>query len=214
MIREKESVAVLIVIFIAALVLGYFTVLIMTRIQTLQLSVNAGGGTPLDVSGWNAYRNDQYGFELQYPPSWNTSTEGSLGASPLIVFGNPPSGISTYALQVFVEDNPSMFSSGRYVHDLLDKARAEDVANAVIGPTPAITPHFDKTYVLTVGGYSAYELYNVFEFDHGAERIYVAHGDKVIRFDFPVAKENPNISLPVANSQVAHEIINTLVLTK
>jgi hypothetical protein len=214
MIREKESTAVLIVIFFAIGVLGYFMVVIMGRLQALQADINTGGTTPVDVSGWEAYRNDTYGFELQFPSTWKVLTYGLDGDPPFVTFGNPPSGTSTYVMQVFIENNPKMLSSGGYVHDLLDAARAEDAANAAIAPAPQKAPHFDKAYVLTVGGHPAYELYNVFEFDRGAERIYVAHGSKILRFDFPVAKENPNISLPVANGQIAHEIMNTLVFTK
>lgn len=89
-----------------------------------------------------------------------------------------------------------------------------DAQNAVLGPAPQIAPRFEKTYVLTVGGYTAYELYDVFEFDHDAEWVYVAHGAEALHFDFPTAVEDPNLSLPVANNGVAHEIMNTLVFIK
>ena len=214
MIRDKERTAVLIVIFLAIGVLGYFMALIMVRIKAIQVDISTGGVSPVDVSGWETYRNGEYGFELQYPSSWKFSADGLAAIPPVVAFGNPLTGTSTYVMQVFMDKNPKMLSSGSYAHDLLAIARAEDAANAEIAPTPQIAPQFDKVYVLTVGGYSAFELYNVFEFDHGAERIYVAHGDEVLRFDFPVQKENPNIALPVANGQIAHEIMNTLVFTK
>jgi hypothetical protein len=31
-----------------------------------------------------------------------------------------------------------------------------------------------------------------------------------LHFDFPMAEENPNLSLPVANNNIAHEIVDTL----
>ncbi len=212
--HEKETVAVWIVIFAAIGVLGYFVTVTTLRLQTLQANYNTGELLPVDVSGWLTYRNDDYGFELEYPPTWQIATGGLTSQNPYLIIGNPIDGTSTYQLTLFIEGNPDLLSSGSYVHSVLDAARAEDEANAKIGPSPKIAPSYDRAYVLTVGGYPAYELYNVFEFDHNAERIYVARNTETLRFDFPVAKENPNIWLPVANNQVAHNIMNTLVFTR
>ncbi len=214
MIRKDEPISVLVAIIIAAASVGCFVfVVVVQRLQSLQNEITATGAVPVDISGWQTYRNDQYGFELAYPPGWKMYTGGLAGATPFIVFGNPLEGIKTYARYVFIESNTQALSSGEYAHAVIAAARAQDAANAASGPAPQTAPRFEKSYLLTVGGYPAYELYDVFEFDHNAERIYVANGDKALRFDFPVAQENPNLSLPEANNVIAHEIMNTLVFT-
>lgn len=203
MIREKEPFSALLAIIIAIASVGVFVfIVVIQRLQSLQDEISASTAAPVDVSGWQTYSNSQYGFELEYPPQWQLSTDGLANDSPFIAFGNPLDGTSTYDLDVFVENNSSSLSSGEYVHALVAAAKASDTLL-----------QFDKSEVLTVGSYPAYELYNVFEFDQGAERIYVAHGDEALRFDFPVAQENPNLSLPIANNAVAHEIVDTLVFT-
>ncbi len=214
MIREKEPFSVLIAIIIAVASVGCFVfVVVIQRLQSLQTEIAMSNAAPVDVSGWQTYQNGQYGFELEYPPGWEISTDGLANDSPFVAFGNPLMGTETYDMQVFIEENPSSLSSSEYAHAVLAAARAQDAANSANDPAPQTAPQFEKPYVLTVGGYPAYELYGVFEFDHNAERIYVAHGGEALQFDFPVAEENPNISLPVANNGIAHEIMNTLVFT-
>jgi hypothetical protein len=215
MMREKEPLSALIAIIIAVASTGCFVfVVVIQRLESLQSEIAASNATPVDVSGWQTYQNDQYGFELEYPSGWEVSTDGLGSASPFVAFGNPLTGMKTYDVQVFIESNPSLLSSGEYAHAVLNAARAQDAVNSASGPAPQTAPRFDKLYMLTVGGYSAYEFYNVFEFDHNAEWIYVSHGSEALRFDFPVARENPNLSLPVINNGVAHQIVNTLIFTQ
>lgn len=216
-IREKEPASVLLAIVIALAAVGTFMfIVVLGRIQALQEEVALSNIPPVDISGWATYHNDQYGFEIEYPAGWQLLTAGLTSDTPYLVLGNPPTGIKTYAMQIFIENNPNMLSSGSYVHALLTSLRAEDAANkaAVSAPQPQLTPSFEKTFIPNTAGYPAYELYKVFEFDHNAERIYIAHGTIALRFDFPIAEENPNLSLPVANNGVAHNIINTLVFSK
>jgi hypothetical protein len=215
MIREKEPMSALVAIMIAiASLVTFMFVVVMNRLQLLQTQISASNVSPVDVSGWMTYHNSEYGFELSYPSEWELSTDGLQNDAPFVAFGNPLDGAKTYAMQVFIEKNPNALSSGAYEHALLAADQAQDAANAKNGAAPRVTPQFEKVYTFQVGGYPAYELYKVFEFDHFAERIYVAHGTEVLRFDFPSPQENPNLSLPVANNGIAHEILGTLVFTR
>lgn len=215
MIRPEEPKAVMTAILIAIASLGCLVFVAFTRIAAVQSELAASVTAPVDVSDWNTYHNDTYGFSVEYPPEWTVNTNGLAAATPFLTLGNPLSGIKTYALQIFIENNADSLSSGEYVHALLAADRAADAASgADNGLAPRETPQFTKAYVLTADGYSAYELYDVFEFDRNAERVYVAHGNETLRFDFPVAEENPNLSLPVANNGTAHEIMDTLIFTQ
>lgn len=217
MIRNQEPTAVLTAIVIAIVSVGCLLFVVFARVQEEAIQTPASEIAAAEMSGWETYTNTDYGFQLDYPPGWSLDTSGLQNVTPFIAFGNPLSGTKTYSLEVFIQNDPSGLSSGEYVHLLLANDRAQDAANSASGPAPTVTPQYSKTEILSVGestDYEAYELYGVFEFDHNAEQIYVTHGTTALRFDFPIAQENPNISLPVANNAVAHEIINTLVFTK
>ena len=166
----------------------------------------------VDTSAWPIYRNEQFGFSLQYPPNWQVFTGGLSADTPFIAFGDPLSGTTTYTMYLYIEQNPQSLSAAEYVHQLLATDRAEDAANAKTGPAPTITPQFKSNYLTTLNGNNAYELFDVFEFDHNAERVYVANGTTALRFDFPVADANPNIASPAHNNGVAHLMLGTLVL--
>lgn len=213
--HENEGWAVVIVIAVGAVLLVYAaarTVGQVIALNNLQ-SMDSPSAREEQTAGWTTYQDNNFHFSVRYPPSWHMITSDLNAETPFVVIGNPPNGTKTYAVQIFIHKNPNALSSGEYVHALLESARAQDVANSASGPAPQIAPRFDKAYVLTVGGYQAYELYNVFAFDHNAERIYIAHGTEVLQFDFPVAQENTNLSLPVANNGIAREIMNTLTFT-
>jgi hypothetical protein len=210
MIRAKESTAVLVTIVVAICALAGLMFVMMGRLSVIQNEIGKSNSSAVDVSGWETYRNNQYGFELEYPSQWVLDTNGLSGETPFVVFGNPLAGTKTYSMSVFIEKNPGSFSSGGYVHAQLNAYGAVDAPQSG-GPT--LAPHFQKTYAFMVGGYPAYELYGVFDFDRNSEWVYVAHAGFVLRFDFPVAEENPNLSLPVANNEIARGIMNTLVFT-
>ncbi len=167
-----------------------------------------------DTANWKTYDNADLGFSLKYPEGWQFSTAGLHASIPRVMLGNPLEGKAVYSFQISIENNTSSLSAADYVKKILNDAQAEDVANAKNGPAPQIAPRFDKQYQLLISSYDGYELYNVFEFDHNAERIYVTNGDEVLVFDFPVADENLNLQSPTANNAISHQILGTLQLKK
>lgn len=206
MTHRKEVLAVLIVVGAVALILVYVAARAIGQVVAL-----GNGSGAIDTSSWQTYQNTTFGFSVQYPPNWKIYTGGLLASTPFVVLGNPLNGTSTYAMDIFIEQNPKSLSSGQYAHQLLTAARAQDAANSKNGPAPLVAPRFATSYLTTVNGNAAYELFDVFEFDHNAERIYVSHGTIALRFDFPAADPNPNLASPANNNAIAHMIMNTLV---
>jgi len=98
MAREQEPRAVLTAIMVAIASLGCLMFVIVNRLQVLQAEVAATNAAPVDVSGWSTYRNDAYGFELEYPAGWTMYTGGLSGSAPFVSFGNPLSGLKTYSM--------------------------------------------------------------------------------------------------------------------
>ncbi len=166
--------------------------------------------TAVDTSGWKAFTDQRYGVTLKYPANWQVN--GALGKQTLLRIGHPLSGMAVYMMTVEVKDDPQELSPKAFVAKILADDAAEDVRNGAPTASPPVTPSFAKEFDLTVGGYPAFELYRVFRFDEHTEQIYVQHGATMLVFEFPVAEANPNLSEPVANSAIAHEIINTLIL--
>lgn len=210
MMREKEGWAVFIIVAVGAGLLVYAAAHAVGQL----LSIQSGSFTnylSVDTLGWQTYQNFDYGFSVKYPPDWQLSIDGLTNQTPFVAIGNPIEGTSTYTLQIFIENNSSSLSSGAYVHQFLAADKAQDIASGVAqGQAPQVTPQYQESYLLNVGSYEAYELSSVFEFDHDADQIYVAHGNVALHFDFPSGQEDPNISLPVANNTIAHEIVDTL----
>jgi hypothetical protein len=207
--HRKELWAALIVVVAVTAILVYVASSAIGQVAVLQQENNVSSA--IDTSAWPIYRNAEYGFSLQYPPNWQLFTSGLSAGTPFIALGNPLNGTTTYTMEIFIEPNPQSLSSGEYVHQLLNADRAQDATNAKSGPAPTVTPQFKSNYVTTVNGNDAYELFDVFEFDHNAEQIYVANGMTVLLFDFPVADANPNIASPANNNAIAHMILGTFV---
>ena len=203
-----------ILLIVAIGVIGYLTE------QNAPYYPGPSGGTPpsaqagVDTSGWTAYTSSNFGFSVKYPAEWQFSDAGIHSATPSIEIGNPLTGQTTYGLRIWMVVTDSQVSSAEYVKALLTHDRAQDAKNAQSGPAPQVTPRFTDEYAVTVNTYPGYELFNVFEFDHNAEQIYVAHGSQVLVFDFPIAEENPNLSSPADNNAIARAIVNTLQFTQ
>jgi len=170
------------------------------------------GSAPVIPAGWQNYQNSDYGFSLYYPPDWQMNTGQLQNDVPAVLFGNPINGTSTYTLRVSVMPNRDSLSSAQYVASMLAQDEAHDAANGT--NTPQSSAQFMRSTGFAVNDNDGYELNNVFEFDHDAERIYVARNDEVLVFDFPVADANPNISSPAENNVAAHQIVKTLAFIK
>lgn len=207
MTHRKELWAALIVVVAITAVLVFVAARAIGQVTAFQ-----NQNSVVDTSAWPIYRNAQFGFSLQYPPNWQIFTGGLSADTPFVALGNPLSGTTTYTMYIFIDQNPQSLSATNYVHQLLIADRAQDDANAKTSSAPTITPQFKSNYLTTVNGNDAYELFDVFEFDHNAEQVYVANGTAALRFDFPVSDANPNIAAPANNNAVAHLILGTLVL--
>jgi hypothetical protein len=207
--HRKEIWAVLIVVVAVTAILVYVAARAIGQVTALEQE--NGGVNAIDTSAWQTYHNAEFGFSVQYPPNWQIFTSGLSANTPFVAIGNPLNGTTTYTMEIFIEQNPQSLSSAEYVHQVLIADRAQDAANATSEPAPTVTPQFKTSYLTTVNGNDAYELFDVFEFDHNAEQIYVASGVTVLHFDFPVADANPNIASPSNNNAIAHMIIGTLV---
>lgn len=175
------------------------------------MSVFSGATPP--PAGWVQYRNAAYGFSLFYPPDWQVVTSTLVSDPPAVVFGNPATGTTTYDVRVSIEKNESGLSSAEYVSRMLAGVEAQDAASAIVGSAAQASVMFAHATAFSVGNGQAYELNNVFEFDHQSEQIYAAHGTETLLFDFPTADPNPNIADPAANNAIAHQIFGTLIFT-
>ncbi|MDE2019490.1 MAG: hypothetical protein KGJ13_04030 [Patescibacteria group bacterium] len=165
-----------------------------------------------DTSDWKTFTSSLFNFSFKYPADWQKSNDPLNNVNPHVFFGHPLNGTTTYSLKLFIYDNPKNLSAADYVAQMLADDRAQDASNSANGSAPRLTPQFSKQFALTVGQVPAYELYDVFEFDHQAEQVYVRQGKKVILFDFPMPSENPNIANPAENNVIAHQILDSLQL--
>ena len=163
-------------------------------------------------AGWQSYQNADYGFSLAYPADWQVNTSQLQNDVPAVLFGNPIEGTTTYTLRVSMEKNDGKLSSAGYVENMLAKMQIDDQTNGT--NTPSVMVQFEHASGTPIAANDSYELYNVFEFDHQAEQVYVAHDDKILVFDFPLAEANPNIASSTENNAIAHEILATLEFGK
>ncbi len=195
------------VVIIVAAIAGIF---IKYPVSTWQGIID--GSAPIIPAGWVNYENSDYGFSISYPANWQISTSSLQDDVPSIVFGNPIDGTTTYTLRMSIVPNNSGFSSVEFVADMLSQVKAQDEANGT--NSPSLSAQFASSTSFAVDENSGYELDNVFEFDHAAEQIYMAHNDNVLVFDFPTADANPNIASPTDNNATAHKIFQTLTFIK
>jgi len=207
--KKRTWKIVFAIVAIAALAVIIAGILIKWPISTWQGIIN---GKPVIPAGWQNYANSDYGFSLAYPPNWQIFTGLLQNDVPSVVFGNPINGTTTYTLRVTIGKNDLSLSSGEYIEHMLGKFVAQDQLNGT--NTPQLSVLFARANAFAVNENGGFELNNVFEFDHNAEQIYIAHNNKVFVFDFPIADQNPNLSAPAENNIIAHQIVKTVSFTK
>jgi len=141
----------------------------------------------IDEEHWKIFTNEKYRYQIDIPPGWEVKVPQR---EYTYVYINKKGQDAQFPFLITIEDNPDELSSKDFAH--WGKG------------------YYDKEFEAIIGdSYTAYELYNVWAGDEGDERIYLAKGDIVILFSFPIAKENPNLDNPIENNQLVHQALKT-----
>jgi|GEM_PF-1568898 len=157
--------------------------------------------------GPKLYKNERYEFQLKYPDKWEVSFFEKNEAGFAWLAFTAPTG--NYIFKIFILDNPEELSSREWVSRLL-----QDSSEKGARDVPGFPIIFQAQKELAIAGLPAYELYGVFAYDQSNEEIYLARGSLLYKFEFPVAEENPNLSEPVENNKIVHEMLNTFRFLK
>lgn len=84
----------------------------------------------LDISNWKTYRNEEYGFEMQYPKDWITKNENQR-----FYFNSASSeddlGISGFSIRIRSKDYLSL--NGRYIYVAKDIEEKEIIVEGIKG---------------------------------------------------------------------------------
>ncbi len=161
----------------------------------------------IDDENWKTFTNEEYSYQIDVPPGWEVrfslNSEGEIIDYRQVCIGGCE-GMKIYSLSVNILDNPNRYSSKEFVSSLR-REYEEYCKKKACGSW-----RYNKEYETIIGeGYNAYELYNVFAYDQSEEQIFLAKGNTVIKFSFPIAKENPNLDNPIENNQLVHQALKT-----
>jgi hypothetical protein len=194
-----------IILALVSLAIIWFSRPFSISIVSPSLTPSISSTSPSLNTQWQTYTNEKYKFRIQYPGDWELSETKSASAKGIVYFGHPLNGKLTYVMYVLALPNPEKLSSKAFVEKMLAQIQAE--YNEGVRPS---TVKYESAKELTLADSDAYELEDVFAYDQNEEEIYLAKGENVFQFTFPVAEENSNFSEPIANNQIIHQMLNTL----
>lgn len=142
---------------------------------------------------WKTYKNDKYGYEINYPSIWKMN-ESNNALSHDLVLGNPLEGKQTYSFGLQVLTNK-------------DNRTSKQLAESEVKEGEVIKE-------VTIAGQSVYGRYNVFDIDQRSEILYLVNNGYLYTFRFPVPRENLNLANPIENNKTVYKIISTFKFTK
>ncbi|MEK7540728.1 MAG: hypothetical protein AAB529_00590 [Patescibacteria group bacterium] len=156
--------------------------------------------TPVDeTADWQTYSNYDYGFQTKHPADWSVNILPEV--KDRINFIAPAPQTKIFDFEIRVQANPEKLSAKDFVQQMLQKNTLEDIGRI----------SYKTSQELTISGFSAYELNEVFVYDQNQEWIYVATNDYIYRFSFPIAEENPNLQDPINNNKISHLMLSTFI---
>ena len=151
-----------------------------------------------ETADWKTYRNDQYGFEIQYPQDWWMEEQINI-----ITFQGHSSGPSQFALDISIESNPNKLSSKDFT---LERLKEPEMGSGFNEFTPEEVQLFNNGKELELGGLTAFQLK-----EDNYEHIYLAKDYNIIKFYFPNTEKNIT---ELEDPKVVNTVISTFKFTK
>lgn len=153
---------------------------------------------PVDeTANWRKHSNYDYGFEIKYPVDWLVNILPEV--KNRISFIAPAPQPKIFDFEIRIEVNSEKLSAKDFVQKMLEENELEEIGRI----------SYKTSEELTIAGFPAYKLDEVFAYDQNQEWIYLAANDYVYHFAFPVAEENPNLQDPINNNKISHLILST-----
>ena len=154
-------------------------------------------GLPEQEGNWQAYRNEEFHYEIRYPQNAKLRTHGSNRI--LIDIGG-----QAIAFSVRVLRNPEGLSAQGWVEELKARARrGEDAPVPVEQIRPDRGPDEGPVHVDTLSGYRL----RVFAADHEKDLVFFAAGPFI--YELGLAAVDPNDPEFAAHSEVFRRMLET-----